>query len=68
MNARDTARDCITHDLAVIPIPHRKKHPMIEGWQNLRLTEADIPRYFANGSNIGLLNGTPSRGFVDVDR
>ena len=51
-----------------IPVPHRKKRPILEGWQNLRLSEEDLPSYF-NGHprNIGVLLGEPSGGLLDVD-
>lgn len=52
----------------MIPIPHGEKGPRIPGWQNLRLTEGDLPRYF-NGQpmNFGMLLGKPSGYLVDVD-
>ena len=42
--------------LSVVPVPFRSKAPNLKGWQNLRLSEADIPHYF-NGQpqNIGVL-------------
>lgn len=51
-----------------IPVPYRKKAPVLDGWQRLILTEADLPDYF-NGrrQNVGILNGTPSGDQVDVD-
>ncbi|MHB1157672.1 MAG: phage/plasmid primase, P4 family [Phycisphaerales bacterium] len=53
---------------AVVPIPHMKKSPLIKGWQNLQLTEAELPTHF-NGKpmNIGVLLGEPSGWRVDVD-
>jgi hypothetical protein len=50
-----------------LPIPTGKKKPGIEGWQKLRPTEADLPRYFNNNQNIGLLLGAPSNGLTDID-
>jgi putative DNA primase/helicase len=52
---------------APVPIPARQKGPRISGWQRLRLTAEDIPRYFTNGQNIGLINGEASGGLVTVD-
>ena len=51
-----------------IPIPYKSKVPKITEWQNLRLTDADIPHYF-NGElqNISVLQGDPSGGLVDID-
>jgi hypothetical protein len=51
----------------VIPVPAGRKKPAIEEWQKLRLTEADLPKHFANGNNVGVLNGEPSRRLTDVD-
>ena len=52
----------------VLPVPHKKKGPALKDWTDLRLDAADLPRYF-NGkpSNLGVLNGKPSGGLVDVD-
>lgn len=50
-----------------IPIPSRSKNPGRGGWQKLRLGEADLPKHFSNGQNIGLLLGEPSGGLIDID-
>lgn len=63
----DTARSCTRQGWLVVPIPSGEKGPQIHGWQNLRITEAQLPKYFNNGSNIGILLGEPSDGLVDVD-
>src|SRR5436305_1161228 len=51
-------------------VPLIGKNPSCNGsgWQNLRLTETEIPTRFVNGSNLGLLNGAPSAGLADVDK
>lgn len=51
-----------------IPVPYRKKGPEITGWPNLRISEAEAPRYF-NGvqQNIGVLLGPCSGNLCDVD-
>ena len=54
-------------DLAVIPARKDEKDPELPGWQDLRITEEDIPRYWTNGQNIGALNGEPSGWRVCVD-
>jgi hypothetical protein len=67
-NALDAARRYTAEGWRVIPVPHGKKAPILEGWQNLRLTEADLPQYFNGGAqNIGVLDGAPSGGAIDVD-
>ncbi len=50
------------------PVPVRGKKPIAgDGWQNLRLTVADVPRYFTNGENIGIILGEPSGNLTDAD-
>jgi hypothetical protein len=53
---------------AVVPIPHRSKGPVLEGWEALRLTTDELSEHF-NGKpqNVGLILGQPSGGLVDVD-
>ena len=52
----------------VVPVPHARKGPTLDGWQTFRLAESDLPRYF-NGApqNIGALNGAPSGDLIDAD-
>ena len=50
-----------------VPIPKGSKAPVLSGWQNLRLTDAELPQHFGRDTNIGLLLGAPSQGLVDVD-
>ena len=52
---------------AVVPVgPHSKK-PRLKAWAALRISATDIPRYFREGDNIGVLLGEASNGLVDVD-
>jgi putative DNA primase/helicase len=53
--------------VAVIPVPSGEKNPGREGWETLHITEEEIPSYWTNGQNIGLLCGEPSGSRVDVD-
>jgi Protein of unknown function (DUF3987)/Bifunctional DNA primase/polymerase, N-terminal len=64
----ESARAYTRAGWSVVPVPHRRKGPVLQGWQNIRLAEADLPRYF-NGhkQNIGVLNGSPSGGLIDTD-
>lgn len=59
-----------TRGFRVVPVPPRKKGPVHDGWQNLRLGFDDLPQYF-NGTfgagNLGVLLGEPSGDLVDVD-
>jgi hypothetical protein len=53
--------------VAVIPVPADEKNPGRFGWEALRITEEEIPSYWTNGQNIGVLVGEPSGWRVDVD-
>jgi putative DNA primase/helicase len=44
-----------------------EKIPVFASWEALRITEAEVPRYWYNGQNIGVLCGEPSGWLVDVD-
>jgi hypothetical protein len=48
-------------------MPARQKGPRIADWQRLRLSLEDVPRYFNNGQNVGIINGQASGGLVTVD-
>jgi hypothetical protein len=51
-----------------VPVPHQRKNPGFEGWQNLRITEATVPEHFnGKAQNIGLILGEASHGLIDVD-
>jgi hypothetical protein len=58
----------IRRGLAPVPVPYRKKGPVIKTWETLRITEGDAPRYF-NGApqNIGIILGEASGGATDLD-
>jgi hypothetical protein len=64
---RRAAAALIRRGVAVIPVPTGEKNPAREGWKALRITEEEIPSYWTNGQNVGLLCGAPSGGRVDVD-
>ena len=51
----------------VIPVPPGQKDPIISDWPNLRIAENDLPNYFENQSNIGVLLGEAPDGLIDVD-
>jgi predicted P-loop ATPase len=67
MTTLEAARDWKKRGYFIVPIPSRKKGPTLKGWQNLRIQEDDLPRYF-NGAhqNIGVLQGD-TYGSTDVD-
>src|ERR671912_570337 len=64
---RRAAAALIRRGVAVIPVPAGEKNPGRPGWESLRITEEEIPDYWTNGQNVGLLCGGPSNWRVDVD-
>jgi hypothetical protein len=64
---RRAAAVLIRRGAAPIPVPAGEKNPGRAGWESLRITEEDIPTYWTNGQNVGLLCGRPSNWRVDVD-
>ncbi len=67
MSSAKAAARYIERGWAPVPIPARQKGPRISDWQHLRLGLEDIPRYFNNGQNVGIINGKASGGLVTVD-
>lgn len=61
------ARHYLERGLVVVPVPLGEKNPGRPGWERLRITEAEIPRYFHDGQNIGVHCGEPSGWFVCAD-
>ena len=57
----------IRRGAAVIPEPPGEKNPGRPGWESLRITEEEVPNFWTNGQNVGLLCGEPSGWRVDVD-
>lgn len=65
---RDAALDYLARGWAPIPIPLRSKNPNRPGWEQERLTDADIHREFSGAPrNIGVLLGEPSGWLIDID-
>ena len=52
----------------MVPVKPGTKRPPMSGWQDLRLGADDLPKHFANGAGVGVLNGEPSGGLVDTDK
>src|SRR4029077_5456865 len=61
----EAARAYTQRGLYVVPIPRGNNHPVLNEWQNLRLTLDDLESYFADAEGIGILL-SPS-GLADVD-
>jgi P4 family phage/plasmid primase-like protien len=67
MTPRDAAREYVARGWAAIPVPRGSKNPAFDGWQDLRLTAADVDAYFGGDVNVGLVLGAASGGLTDVD-
>jgi hypothetical protein len=63
----EAARAMARKGWAVVPVRSGQKYPQISGWPLLRLTEADLPRHFSAGQNIGVILGKASQWLADVD-
>ncbi|QOJ01029.1 MAG: DUF3987 domain-containing protein [Phycisphaeraceae bacterium] len=66
-NLLDAARWCLARGYAPIPVPAGTKVPVLKGWTDLRLSDAELPQHFNGTGNIGVLLGEPSGWLVDVD-
>lgn len=67
MNSDAIARELLQRGFQPVLLKRRSKVPMSDGWQNLRYTEADVPRVFSNGCNVGISLGEASDNTVDLD-
>ncbi len=58
----------VRRGFAVVPVPAGRKRPVLDEWQNLRLTLDELPDHF-NGQprNVGLILGPPSGWLANVD-
>jgi hypothetical protein len=67
MTSLDAAITWIRKGFLPVPVPHRSKRPILDGWERLEITADVAPQYF-NGSaqNIGLLMGDRF-GSADAD-
>jgi hypothetical protein len=64
---RKMARIYIRKGWRVVPIPPKKKAPVLKGWQKLWMEESEVSDYLDPLDNIGILLGKPSKGLVDID-
>ena len=56
MGTFEYALSYIEQGMAPVPIPFRRKGPVLKGWQELRLTKVTAGEYFKEGEqNIGIL-------------
>ena len=62
MTALDVALSYIRRGWSPVPVPYKKKKPVIPAWQKLRIGADDAPQYF-NGAaqNVGVILGPDFR-------
>jgi Bifunctional DNA primase/polymerase, N-terminal len=66
-DAQQVALDLIARGIAPVPVPVGKS-PKLTKWQLLRITEAEVPKYFGKpGTNVGAIMGPASGDLTDVD-
>ena len=63
----EAAREYVRRGWCVVPIPYKQKGAVIQAWEQLRLTDEELPQYFDQPANIGIALGEPSHWLVDVD-
>src|SRR5687768_13743219 len=66
-NKVECARQYLLKGWMPIPVPGGSKNPGFKEWQNFSVDESSLLTHFGNGNNIGLLNGKPSGGLIDID-
>jgi putative DNA primase/helicase len=67
MSSAKAAERYIERGWSPVPIPRGQKGPRLTEWQSLRMKLEDVPRYFTNGQNVGIINGAASGGLVTAD-
>lgn len=63
----EAAHNYISNGISVVPVPPRQKKPVLDGWQNLRLSANELTGHFRGGTGIGILTGEPSGNLIDND-
>jgi hypothetical protein len=60
--------DYISLGWSPVPVPFRSKGPVLDAWEELRITAETAPNYF-NGArgNVGIILGPASGGLTDLD-
>src|SRR5688500_5752921 len=67
MTHLEAAITWIQKGFSPVPVPHRSKRPVLQGWEQLEITTDAAPQYFnGNSQNIGLHLGD-KYGSADVD-
>ena len=64
---REIAREYIENGWTPIPVPPGTKEPVLKDWPNKKITVDDVPKYWTNGQNIGVITGEASGWLVVFD-
>ena len=61
--------DLLGKDAVLLPIPVRKKSPVLKGWQNLTIEQSRdaVHQRRLRMGNVGVLVGKPSNGLCSID-
>jgi hypothetical protein len=65
MSVLEAAIDYHGRGLTVTPL--HGKRPVLRRWQERYLSESELPDYFVDGRNLGIVLGGAAAGLVDVD-
>ena len=66
--AVEAVEEYLLKGMLCIPVGFKEKAPSLPGWTKLKITSAaDIQKHFSGQTNVGVLNGAPSNGLVDID-
>jgi putative DNA primase/helicase len=63
----ESARALTQRGFYVVPIPSGNNHPVVDKWQNLRITLDDLESHFADDDNVGILLAPSGLGDFDAD-
>jgi replicative DNA helicase len=67
-HAAELALSFIRRGWAPIPVARKAKRPIVDAWEQLRITVEQVPRYFDDPRlNVGVITGEASQWLVDID-
>ena len=61
MTTQKKAKQYLSKDWKVLPIPKGSKAPIIKDWPGVNITEEELFKYFSDSENIGVKLGKPSK-------
>ncbi len=67
MTTQKKAKQYLSKDWKVLPIPKGSKAPIIKDWPGVNITEEELFKYFSDSENIGVKLGKPSKWLTDID-